>query len=192
MAGQFRNLAITGLMTVGLGGCETVSTTFDNATSIWSKPLVYECPSYRIIKDPAHIVAFKPGPGRDLVDINFEATIRDAALECLTYVKKNTKVGHMEVRFSVDFIARRGPANKTRNATLHYFVHVTDKNKDMLYREPLKITVNFPGNRGAIQVSGETIPLELPLRSDVISKDYIIYTGFALNREQLEYNRAQQ
>ena len=48
------------------------------------------------------------------------------------------------------------------------------------------------GNRGTVQILGETIPLELPLRSDVSSKDYIIYTGFALNREQLEYNRAQQ
>ena len=192
MIGRFRNLAITVLVAVGLGGCDTVSTTFDNATSLWSKPLVYECPSYRIIKDAAHIVAFKPGSGRDLVDINFEASIRDATLECLTYVKKNTKAGHMEARFSVDFAARRGPANKTRSATLPYFVHVTDKNKDMLYREPLKITVNFPGNRSAVQISGETIPLELPLRSDVSSKDYIIYTGFALNREQLEYNRAQQ
>ena len=180
------------MVAVGLGSCGAVSTTFDNATSLWSKPLVYKCPSRRIIKDAAHIVAFKPGPGRDIVDINFEATIRDATLECLTYVKKNTKAGHMEARFSVDFTARRGPANKTRSATLPYFIHVTTKNKDILYSESLKFTVNFPGNRSTIQISGETIPFELPLRKDVTSKDYIIYTGFALNRDQLEYNRAQQ
>ena len=191
MAVQFRTIAISTLLTITLGSCETVSTTFDNASSIWSKPIVYECPSYRIIKDAAHMVVFRAGPGRDIVDINFEASIPDAKLECFTYVKKETKIGHMEARFSVTFLARRGPANKNRTATLPYFVHVTDQNKAMLYREPFKVNVNFPGNRSKVQVKGETIPLELPLRSDVNSKDYIIYTGFALDRDQLEYNRAQ-
>ena len=191
MAVQFRRVAITSLITALLSSCETVSTTFDNATSIWSKPIVYECPSYRIIKDAAHMVTFRTGPGRDIVDINFEASIPDAKLECLTYVKKETKIGHMEARFSVTFLARRGPANKNRSATLPYFVHVTDKNKAMLYSESLKVKVNFPGNRNKVKVIGETIPLELPLRSDVNSTDYIIYTGFSLDRDQLEYNRAQ-
>ena len=96
----------------------------------------------------------------------------------------------MEAEFTVTFVARRGPANKTRTATLPYFVRVTDKNQiNMLFSERLKITVNFPGNRGAVQVTGETIPLELPLSSDINSKDFVIYTGFLVNREQLEYNR---
>lgn len=179
-------------MAFALAGCETASNTMGAVTSVFSKPIVYVCPDYRILKDAAQLVAFKSGPGRDLVDIEVEGAIGNAQLECLTYVDKDTKKGHMEAQFRVLFGARRGPANKTRRAVLPYFVSVTDKNKNVLYRETFKIAVNFEGNQTEVRFAGELIKLELPLSPDIKSRDYIIFTGFALNREQLEYNRQHQ
>jgi len=175
-----------------LTGCETATNTYDRMTTLWSKPLVYPCPDYRILKDAARLVAFKPGSGRDLLDINVESAIGDARLECLTFVDKETKKGHMEAQFAVAFGARRGPANTTRKATMPYFISVTDKKRNVLYRETFNATVNFQGNQSEVRFIGETVKLELPLSPDIKSTDYIIYTGFALNHEQLEYNRRNQ
>ncbi len=170
-------------------GCETAQSTFDNVASVWAKPIVYACPDYRVLRDAARLVSFKAGPGRDLVDVDTEARIGDANLECLTFVDKDTYKGHMEARFQVVFGAQRGPANKTKRAVLPYFVSVTDKNRNVLYRETFKIAVNFQGNQTTVRFPGEMIKLELPLSPEIRSSDYIIYTGFALDREQLQYNR---
>lgn len=175
-----------------LAGCETAVSSFENVTTLWSKPVVYACPEYRILGDAANFVAFKDGPGRDFVDIDIQGAIGEARLECLTFVDKDTKTGNMEARFTVAFGARRGPANTSRKAVLPYFVSVTDKNRNVLYRETFKVSVEFTGNQTALQFLGETIRLELPLSPEIKSRDYIIYTGFALSREQLQYNRANQ
>ena len=180
------------LASITLSACETASNTFDSVTTLWEKPVVYACPTYRVLKDAAFLVGFKDGSGRDFVDIDVQATIGDARLECLTFVEKDTKKGHMEARFTVAFGARRGPANKTRKATLPYFVSVTDKRRNVLYRETFNVGVEFKGNQTALQFLGETIKLELPLSPDIKSTDYLIYTGFSLTREQLQYNRANQ
>lgn len=172
-----------------LGGCETTSNTVDRVKSLWSKPIVYPCPDYRILKDAARMVAFRSGPGRDLVDVDVEAAIGDAHLECLTFVDKDTKKGHMEASFAVVFGARRGPANTTRRVTLPYFVSVTDSRRNVLYRETFKVSTNFTGNQTEMQFPGETIKLELPLSAEIKSREYIIFTGFVLDREQLDYNR---
>jgi hypothetical protein len=166
-----------------------VSPTFVNIGNVWSKPVVYACPDYRILRDAARLVQFKAGPGRDLTDMQVDARIGDAELECLTFVDKDAKKGHMEARFQLLFGARRGPANTTRKATLPYFVSVTDKNRNVLYRETFKIAVDFPGNRTTVNFKGELIRLELPLSPEIASTDYIIYGGFALDRDQLQYNR---
>ena len=177
---------------VALAACESIGGAYDSVTTVWSKPIVYNCPDYRILKDAARLVAFKQGPGRDLIDVDAQASIGDARLECLTFVDKETKKGHMEAQFKVLFGARRGPANKTQRAVFPYFISVTDINKNVLYRETFKIAVKFPGNQTTVQFPGEMIKLELPLSVDIKSSDYIIYTGFALNHEQLKFNRENQ
>ncbi len=192
MINRPRDLILALCATALLGGCETTTNTLDRVSTLWSKPLVYPCPDYRILKEAARLVAFRKGPGRDLLDIEVEGAIGDARLECLTFVDKETKKGRMDAVFSVVFGARRGPANTTRKAELPYFVSVTDKNRNVLYRETFKITVDFQGNQTEMQFVGEPIKLELPLSPDIKSRDYIIYTGFALNRDQLEYNRRDQ
>ena len=110
-------------------------------------------------------------------------------MECLTEVNKDTNSGNMEVAITVSFGAKRGPANINKQAALPYFISVTNQKQNILYREEFKVSVRFPGNQSAIQVFGETVKLELPLTPKVSSENYLIYTGFELNREQLLYNQ---
>ena len=187
---RFLGLAAT---TIILSGCESLGNsaenTYERVASLWDKPTVLPCPDYRILADASRIVQFRQGTGRDLVDVNMDGRIGDLTMECLTDVNKDTNSGNMEVAITVSFGAKRGPANINKQAVLPYFISVTDHKRNVLYREEFKVSVRFPGNQSAIQFFGETVKLELPLTPKISSQNYLIYSGFQLNREQLLYNQ---
>jgi len=168
-----------------LTGCEQAS----RVTDYFTKPVILACPDYRILADASTLVAYKPGPGRDLIDVDFEGAINNMRLGCETRRDKETKIGNMEVDIAMDFLAQRGPANKTKSAEFPYFISVTDLNQKVLYREEFKIAASFAGNRTGIGISSDRIVLNLPLKPDVTGRSYIIYSGFILTREQLQQNR---
>ena len=171
------------------GGCETAGNTYSTISSIWDKPILLPCPKYRILSDASRVIQFRKGPGRDLVDVNIDGQISDIKMECLTSIDKETNFGNMGVKIKVLFIVKRGPANISKKALLPYFVSVTDKSKNILYREEFMTSIQFKGNLSAMDFFGETIELELPLTPKISSDDYIIYLGFLLNRSQLKYNQ---
>ena len=172
-----------------VAGCEAMDKTVETVTLLWKNPIVLPCPDYRILADPARVAQFRAGSGRDLVDIDAEGAVGDIRMACVTDIDKKTGVGSMEIEVAVAFGAKRGPANKSKRALLPYFISVTDKKRNVLYREEFKVAVRFPGNQTSIQFLGESVKLEVPLTAKITSTDYLIYTGFILTRDQLEHNR---
>lgn len=181
---------IAAALAVALSACETAKDGYDRVSLLWSEPIILPCPEYKIVADAAQLVKFRNGPGRDLVDVDVEGQIGNVGLACLSKIDKKTREGSMEIEATVVFSAQRGPANVTRNAILPYFITVTDLNRTILYREKFKVRIDFPGNQTSAKFGGETVVLELPIDKKITQKDYVIYTGFQLTREQLEYNRA--
>ena len=170
-------------------GCETAEKTYSSISRVWDQPILLPCPKYRILSDASRLIQFRNGQGRDLVDINVNSEINDITMECLTSIDKKTNSGKMDVEIRVFFTVKRGPANTNKKAILPYFISVTDKRKNVLYREDFLTSIQFKGNLSVLETSGETIQLELPLTSKISSQDYIIYLGFLLNRGQLKYNQ---
>ncbi len=181
---------ITGALAVALSACETAQEGYDSVSLLWSTPIILPCPEFKIVADAARLVKFRDGPGRDLIDVDVEGLIGNVTLACLSKINKKTRQGSMEVEATVVFGAQRGPANATRKAILPYFITVTDLNKTILYREKFKVGVIYPGNQTSAKFAGENVTLQLPIDKKISQKDYVIYTGFQLTREQLEYNRA--
>ena len=171
-----------------LAGCSATET----VTGYFSKPVILSCPDYRILADAADYTTYRPGTGRDLIDVDVEGKYNNMRVACLTKIDKETRVGIMEVEITLDFIAQRGPANTTRKATFPYFISVTDLNKKILYREEFNVSVDFKGNLTGFSFRNDPITLELPLKPDVTGENYIIFTGFTLTREQLEINRTRR
>lgn len=168
-----------------LAGCGV----YDNVSLLWSDPVVLSCPDYRVVADAAELVKFRDGPGRDLIDVDFEGAIVDVQLGCVTDVDRRTRRGTMEVEVTVSFDARRGPANRDRKARFPYFVSVVDRDRTILYREEFAITIDFPGNKTRLVFRNEPITLELPILRNRSSRDYSIFAGFKLTRGQLRFNR---
>ncbi len=168
-----------------LAGCGAT----DQVKELFADPIVFPCPDDRVLADAAELVRYAEGQGRDLTDVDSEAQIARMELACLTRIDKKTRVGEMEIEIAFNFIATRGPANRSRKATFPYFISVTDLDKKILYREEFEVGVDFSGNRTRLAFKNEPITITLPLRPELTSKNYLIYGGFLPNREQLEQNR---
>jgi len=177
------------LAVVILGGCDTVGETVDNITNVFDEPVLLPCPDYVIPADSANLVAFRPGPGRDLIDVDHSGKIGNLRSSCQYKINKKTTAGKVDLEIGVLFAVERGPANRSRRAGYPYFIAITDENKKVLYREELTLNANFAGNQNRRFMTGERVVLEVPLKAGQDGRNFRIYTGFVLNRQQLDYNR---
>lgn len=140
------------------------------------------CPRVSILRDASSLTQFKPGPGRDLIDVRFEATFGEMSLSC----KYDDNVITMTV--GLQLFAARGPAADAPATELRYFVAVVDRAQRILAKETFVSNVEFPRNRNRVGVAEEIAP-RIPLRRGESTADYEILVGFQLSPAELDYNR---
>lgn len=186
--GSFRGVKtalVPTLLAAGLGACSAYQYVSDKI----SDPIVLRCPDYLVIADAANLVRFRDGPGRDLIDIDFEAEIIGVQLACTSNIDKRTLVGTLDVDVFVSFRAERGPANRSRKGRFNYFISVVDRDLKILYREAFTINVGFPGNKTRLVLRSEPVTLEIPITPKRASRSFRIFAGLKLSRDELEFNR---
>ncbi len=139
------------------------------------------CPIVVLVKDADRLTRFE-GSGRDLTDVVFETTIRNADVAC-AYDDND-----VEAALRVLFATTRGPADTARRADFRYFVAVADREQNILAREEFDLAAIFPGNRTEILQIDEIDPT-IPLREGESGADYVVYIGLVLSRDEVDYNR---
>ena len=142
------------------------------------------CPTASIISDAAQLTQFVDGPGRDLIDIRFEARIEALASEC----DYNREQDRITTSTLVRIVASRGPAAQGSGGTFPFFVAVVDDNQRVLARERFESTMTFDSNRRRVGVV-EEIEEVIPLPAGLSGANYEILVGFELTADQLEFNR---
>ncbi len=147
------------------------------------------CPKINVLADAATLTKFKPGPGETLIDALFEAKIVDIGMACEHDIDGDTREGTLNVDLQLLMEASRGPADKSREAQIRYFVTLTDNDHKILGKEVFDMKGVFPGNLTVTRITDEPMELEIPLSAGKTGRDYQIYVGFQLTRQQLEYNR---
>ena len=173
------------LVAAGLGACSA----YQYVTDKLSDPIVLNCPDYLVLADAANLIRFRDGPGRDLIDVDFETEILRVQLACTSNIDKKTRVGTLDVDVTVTFRAGRGPANRSREGRFDYFISVVDRDLKILYREVFAIKVGFPGNKTRLVVRSEPVTLEIPITPKRASRSFRIFTGLKLSRDEIEFNR---
>jgi len=146
------------------------------------KPRDYACPEVSILGDAENITQFKAGDGRDLIDVMYEARIRNIKTGC-----KILK-GRIVSEVSFELVATRGPAAQGREGEFNYFVAVTDTGGRVLAKEKFDATIAFAANRrraGTLELTEQSIPTT----GNQNSADFEILVGFQLTPKQLKYNR---
>ena len=140
------------------------------------------CPTVTRVGLATHLTRFVPN-GRDLTDVAFEAHIGGIGGNC------SAAEHAVKVEMSAQFIATRGPADRTRKAPFSYFVAIADNDDNVLARQNFDTTIAFPGTQTRNGVE-EDIDQLIPIKTGQQGSDFHIYIGFNLTPEEIAYNQA--
>ncbi len=178
--------AAIAVLALVLGGCSTIEAMFGQDVP---PPA---CPNVAVLPDAKDIVKFRPGQGRDLIDILYESELTNLSQSCVYDIDENTGEGTLTVEIGVFIDIARGPANRDRKAEFAYFIVITDQSKKVLNKQRFPVKVAFPGNLSRLTWADDpdapAIVL-IPLKGGKIGRDFNIFVGFQLSPEELEFNR---
>jgi len=169
-----RSTAAAAALTVLLHGCGVFAT----------PEVTPPCPRVAVLADAARLIKFRPGPGRDLTDVDFEALIGGVDGTC-SYDRRRS---HVDVDFVIEMEVSRGPANGSRQAPVEFFVAVIDPNQNILGKETFTSNVRFQDNMTRVRVT-ENIAPRLPLKDIKVGGSYSVFVGLQLTAEELNYLR---
>ena len=170
-----RRISFAALFTLGIAGCSALGGS--------SVPL--PCPVASIVNDASRATIFNDGPGRDLIDVQFEAEIEGIASDC----DYNRAGDQITTRTGVRIVVTRGPAAQTPDAAFSFFVAVVDRDQRVLARERFESVLAFDPTQRRVGVV-EEIEEVIPLPAGLDGANYEVLVGFELTADQLEANRA--
>jgi len=171
---RVRSLAALTLVALILGACSFL----DSSTPP-------PCPNVSILAGSERLVLFKPGPGRDIIDILVEADISNLRAAC------EYDDLRVDVESAFEIIAARGPKAETSRVIIVFFAAIIDPNGRVIAKETFESRVEFPQNRRRVGVREQVIQ-QIPLTKLTDGRDYQVLVGFQLTPDQLEYNQSRR
>jgi len=183
----FYSLALMGLCFSVLAACEATEdlNPFDGP-----KVVVPACPTVKLLQDADKITVYRPGPGRDITDILYEAKLTGFSGEC-EYVGDDAVFHEVVVSVRAKFDLARGPADTRRIADLQYFVAVPEFFPAPEGKRQFVRRVGFPIGRNNITFNDDYVEIRIPLTKDRKGPGSRVYIGFHLTQDQLNLNRRQ-
>lgn len=125
---------------------------------------------------------FEPGGSQDLTQVRFSGRIAQVKQVC-----EYDETG-VDVDLAIQVIVERGPADRSRQADLQYFVAVENGPGNITAKQVFDVAVPFAGNSRRL-ARLEEIELRIPAPSGRGFQETRVLVGFQLSPEQLEYNR---
>lgn len=150
---------------------------------------VAPCPAAKVLAEPSELTRFAEGPGRDPVDVAFEARFQSVGGEC-SYSKGG---GDIEVELTVQFDIASGPGGDGA-ASFSYFVAVAERTAAgageprILTRQSFPVDTSVPPGRRGMRYT-DVLDVTIPRAKGRPVGDYVMYLGFELTPAELSYNR---
>ena len=147
------------------------------------------CPDIYIVADTAKLTRFKPGPGRDIIDMRHEEEMVGFGQSC-EYDTDASGAGEVVVAVAPTIVSRRGPANTSGESEFEYFVAITDSQKNIREQARFPVKLVYPSNVPQLRWQRPNPHnLILPLKAGETGRNWRIYLGLQLTRDEVEYKR---
>lgn len=180
MRRQPRTALSAGLVVLAamLGGCQSTDDVVGTS-----------CPKATILHDADVLTRFRAGAGRDLIDVNFDGRITGIRGDCVYNIDEDTGAGVINMTVRTEFEFTRGPANIDRAVDFDYFVVLTDAASNVINKQLFGFESEFWENRTAITDDDAPVELTIPISTGQSDSDFLVFVGFQLSRDELQYNR---
>ena len=166
----------------------TACSAVDELTSIVEKEPPPPCPRIKLLKDADIITVYRPGSGRDITDIRYEAELKGFFGEC-DYVGKSRVYSKVNLTLRISYDISRGPAERGNLIKVPYFIAIPKYYPRPEGRSEFVSTVKFIENRDNMVVVDDEIAISLPLGKGQTGPETNVYIGFVLTKDQLDFNR---
>lgn len=143
------------------------------------------CPKVAVLSELSELIRFRPGPGRDLTDVELQAKFAGFAFGC-RYEKDA-----VAIEIDIQIEATRGPALAANRTAFEYFVAVTNPAGEITAKEAFSADLEFKGNTTKLVVADELAP-RIPLIDRTSGVNWGILLGIQLTDEQRDWSRRQK
>ena len=141
------------------------------------------CPRAAVLGEASSVTKMAPGAtGANGVIV--EAEMVGLELDCIFRGEQATE---LESNFTMDIVARRGPALRGDVAEIEYFVVITDRAGNVLTKEVFPLRLPF-GGRNEVRIKEHTWQY-YRLEKGTRGSSYEIWAGFQLSDTELRMKR---
>ena len=153
-----------------------------------------DCPPVSVLEDAGRVTIYRPGQGRDISDIAYEARILGFQGDCSysaanSEKQKEGKYTDVVVNVRPRFRVTPGPALSGPRVTLNYFVAMPAFYPNPEGRADFSQSAEIPPSRTPIDFTDSDIQVKIPLSETRLGSSVPVYLGFIMTEEQLEQNR---
>lgn len=158
----------------------------------FAEVISYPCPEALILADAASITSFRPGSPKDLLDVRYRAYFEIEDYKCDWNLDSETAAGILTMEFTPVAVATPGPALDGDQISVPYFITVTDQDRNILTKSQFDLASPLPHNASKVRLRDRQITVEMPVSGGQRDDDFVLFTGFQVTPDQLDYNRAQR
>lgn len=142
------------------------------------------CPPMGSLKQADALTRFRPGDGRDLTDVLFQAEVGRVVGKC--EVSQSKLVA--DVKAGVEILAERGPALEGETAPIEYFVAVQSPDGEIVAREGFVLDLSFEdGLRESRAV--DFVTFKLPNATPEALRSYRIFVGLQMTETEWAFSQ---
>jgi hypothetical protein len=142
------------------------------------------CPFVKTLYDASRYVEFKDNKEAS-ANVGFTGEIQGVSAGCAYKDEEPIKVT-MDVLFELG----RGPEAQSGSKTYHYWVAVTDRNRDVIARQDFDLPVNFPAGKDRVYLTDSVANIVIPRGTATTSgANFEVLVGFDVTPQMAEFNR---
>jgi len=142
------------------------------------------CPFVKILYDAGRYVEFKEDREAS-ADVGFSGEIQGISAGCAYKDDEPIKV-EMDILFELG----KGPQAQGSSKTYHYWVAVTDRNREVIARQDFDLPVTFPAGKDRVTVTDSINNIVIPRGAATTSgANFEVLIGFDVTPKMAEFNR---
>jgi len=142
------------------------------------------CPFVKTLYDASRYVEFKDDREAS-ANVGFTGEIQNLSAGCQY---KDDEPIH--VTMDILFELGRGPQATSSSKTYHYWVAVTDRNREVIAKQEFELPVNFPSGKDRVFVTEPVNSITIPRGTATTSgANFEVLVGFDVTSKMADFNR---